>query len=372
MPRSLWIVLAILLAFPNPQTPTSRWTGAKANEWYQHQPWLVGSNFIPATAINELEMWQADTFDPKEIDKELGWAEGLGMNTMRVFLDDLVWQQDSAGYKKRMDDFLAIAAKHHIRPVLVLFDSCWDPNPKLGPQHAPVPGVHNSGWVQSPGAKALSDPAQEPRLKAYVEGVVGAFANDPRVLAWDVWNEPSNTNDGAYGKVELKNKRERVLDLLPKVFAWARSAQPSQPLTSGLWEGDWSSPEKLDPIGRVQLEQSDILSFHNYSGPADFEMHVALLESYHRPILCTEYMARPMGSTFEAILPIAKKHHVGAINWGLVAGKTQTYLPWDSWEHPYVTTQPPVWFHEVFQTDGKPYREQEATLIRELTGAARP
>jgi len=363
-------IILVLTAMATAQAPAARWSETKANDWYQHQPWLVGSNFLPATAINELEMWQAETFDPQEIDKELGWAEGLGMNTMRVFLHDLLWQQNSAGFQKRVDSFLSIASKHHIRPVFVLFDSCWDPYPKLGPQHPPVPGVHNSGWVQSPGAKALSDPAEEHRLRDYVEGVVGAFANDSRILAWDVWNEPSNGNGGAYGKVELKNKGERVLDLLPKVFEWARSAHPSQPLTSGLWEGDWSSPDKLDPIARVQFEQSDVLSFHNYSWPEDFEDHVSWLEAYHRPILCTEFMARSVGSTFDTILPIAKKHHVAAINWGLVAGKSQTYLPWDSWEKPYVLQTPPVWFHEVFHPDGKPYREREAEIIRDLTSTA--
>ncbi len=361
-------LLVLVLAVPAFGEGNSRWSESQANEWYQHQGWLVGSNFLPANAINELEMWQAETFDPQEIDKELGWAEGIGMNTMRVFLHDLLWQQDAAGFQKRLDTFLGIASRHHIRPVLVLFDSCWDPNPKLGPQHPPIPGVHNSGWVQSPGAKALEDPSQEPRLRAYVEGVVGVFAKDPRVLAWDVWNEPSNTNGGAYGKIEPKDKQERVLVLLPKVFTWARSAHPTQPLTSGLWIGDWSSPEKLDPIGRVQLEQSDVISFHNYSWPEDFEQHVVWLEQYKRPVLCTEFMARPMGSTFDTILPIAKKHNVAAINWGLVAGKSQTYLPWDSWEKPYVLQPPPVWFHEVFHADGTPYREREAELIQELTG----
>jgi hypothetical protein len=351
------------------QVSAQRWDENKANEWYRQQPWLVGSIFLPATAINELEMWQAETFDPQEIDKELGWAAALGMNTMRVFLHDLLWQQDSAGFKKRVDTFLMIAARHHIRPIFVLFDSCWDPFPKLGPQHPPVPGVHNSGWVQSPGADALKDGSQEPRLRAYVEGVVGAFANDSRILAWDVWNEPSNTNGGAYGRVELKDKKDRVLALLPKVFAWARSANASQPLTSGLWEGDWSTPGKLDPIGRVQFEQSDVISFHNYSWPEDFERHVRWLENYHRPIICTEFMARSVGSTFDTILPIAKKHHVAAINWGLVAGKSQTYLPWDSWEKPYVVNPPPIWFHEVFHADGRPYREREAQIIRELTAA---
>src|SRR5579883_2920232 len=166
------------------QLAAQRWTAQSANEWYGRQPWLVGSNYLPATAINELEMWQAESFDPKRIDLELGWAESIGMNTMRVFLHDLLWQQDAAGFQKRINTFLAIAAKHHIKPLLVLFDSCWDPHPHLGKQHAPVPGVHNSGWVQSPGAAALSDPAERPRLEAYVKGVIGAFAQDDRILGW--------------------------------------------------------------------------------------------------------------------------------------------------------------------------------------------
>lgn len=349
------------------QSPRSRWTEEKANEWYRAQPWLVGSNFLPADAINQLEMWQAETFDPQEIDKEFGWAESIGMNTMRVFLHDLVWQQDAEGFKKRIDAFLKIASRHHIRPIFVLFDSCWDPYPKLGPQHPPIPGVHNSGWVQSPGAAALGDPAKEPRLQAYVEGVISAFANDSRILAWDLWNEPLATNEGSYGNRELKNKEERVLALLPQVFTWARTANPSQPLTSGLWEGDWSSQEKLDSVSRIQLNESDVLSFHNYSWPEDFELHVRWLENYHRPILCTEYMARSVGSTFDTILPIAKMHHVAAINWGLVAGKSQTYFPWDSWQRPYVIEQPAVWFHDVFHPDGRPYRQREVDLIRELS-----
>ena len=345
-----------------------RWTESKANEWYQKQPWIVGSNFNPASAINELEMWQPETFDAAQIDKELGWAETLGMDTMRVFLHDLLWQQDPVGFKQRIDQFLTIAAKHHIRPVFVLFDSCWDPNPKLGPQHPPVPGVHNSGWVQSPGAAALQDPSQYPRLRNYVEGVVGAFANDSRVLAWDVWNEPDNDNGGSYGKIEPKQKKELVATLLPQVFAWARAANPSQPLTSGVWYGDWSSPGKLNPVQKIQITQSDITSFHNYEWPEEFEKRVLWLQSYGRPIICTEFMARGVGSTFDAILPIAKRYHVGAINWGLVAGKSQTWLPWDSWQHPYINSEPPVWFHEVFRTDGKPYREREAEIIRGLTG----
>jgi hypothetical protein len=356
------------------QQTSSRWTEADANAWYARQPWLVGSNYIPASAINELEMWQAETFNPQQIDEELGWAEGLGMNTMRVFLHDLLWQQDANGFKSRVDQFLTMAARHHIRPIFVLFDSCWDPRPALGPQHPPVPGVHNSGWMQAPGARGLQDASQYGRLSEYVQGVVGAFANDPRVLAWDVWNEPDNTNGGSYGRFEPKNKIELVAALLPQVFAWARNAHPSQPLTSGLWHDseNWASPEKLTPLERVQVQLSDIISFHNYGWPETFERDVTTLRAYHRPIVCTEFMARSLGSLFDTVLPIAKKAGVGAINWGLVVGKTQTNLPWDSWQHPYISSDPPVWSHEVFRSDGKPYREREAELIRELTrGAAR-
>ena len=344
----------------------SRWTREQAEYWYARQPWLVGSNYLPANAITELEMWQAETFDPVRLDKELSWAQSIGLNTMRVFLHDLLWQQDFRGFTKRIDIFLTIAEKHHIRPLFVLFDSCWDPNPKLGPQRQPTPGVHNSGWVQSPGGNALADASQYPRLEAYVKGVVGAFANDKRVLGWDVWNEPDGFGLGNYKNEEPKDKVALVLALLPEVFEWARSVKPTQPLTSGIWTGNWSDPAKLEPIAKIQIEMSDILSFHNYGKPDDFEEHVEWLEQYHRPIICTEYMARKLGSTFQGILPIAKKYRVGAINWGFVAGKSQTYLPWDSWEHPYTDREPEMWFHDILRADGKPYRKEDVEFLDEI------
>jgi hypothetical protein len=366
--HSLICVLAFLIP-ASAQTP--RWTEQRANDWYAQQPWLVGSNYIPKSAINELEMWQEVTFDPKEIDTELGWAEGLGMNTMRVFLHDLLWQQDHAGFQKRIDQFLTIASRHHIRPLLVLFDSCWDPSPHLGRQHAPTPGVHNSGWVQSPGAKALADPAQIPRLKAYVQGVVGAFAKDDRVLGWDIWNEPGSDQTENYSKSELKNDKKVALvsALLPQAFAWAREMNPTQPLTSGVYEIDIKLDEsQQDAIARIQLRESDVITFHNYSWPESFKAEIEWLRRFHRPIICTEYMARSVGSTFDTILPLAKQERVGAINWGFVAGKTQTYYPWESWQHPYVKREPPVWFHEVLRPDGTPYRQAEVDLIKKLTG----
>jgi hypothetical protein len=352
------------------QSSSGRWSEQKANEWYAQQPWLVGANYIPSDAINELEMFQAATFNPSLNEKELGLAESIGMNTVRVFLQDQLWQQDPEGFEKRLDVFLAIAAKHHIKPLLVLFDSCWETDPHLGPQHPPIPGVHNSGWVQSPGKRELMDPAFEPKLRAYVEGVVGAFAGDDRILGWDVWNEPDNGGGDVSPDVPAKVKR--VNELLPKAFEWARSVHPSQPLTSGVWVGDWSDPAKESATTRIQLAQSDVISFHNYGWPEEFEARIVELQALHRPIICTEYMARGAGSTFDGSLPIARKYRVGAINWGFVAGKTQTYLPWDSWENPYVRRQPTVWFHEVFRKDYTPYRQHEVDLIRQLTGRGNP
>jgi len=362
--KSLWYAMLLFLCIA-PAFARPRWTPEEADAWYAKQPWLVGSNFIPADAINQLEMWQASTFNPSEIDKELTLAQGLGMTTMRVFLHDLLWQQDPAGFQRRLDQFLTIADKHHIHPVLVLFDSCWDPDPQLGPQRPPMPGIHNSGWMQSPGAHALATPSDYARLEAYTKGIVGAFRKDPRVVAWDLWNEPGQT-----GRGDPPDKEKIVLKLLPQVFAWARSVDPEQPLTSGVWD-EYQDHDKLSDFSKIQLAESDVITFHNYQWPENFEAAVLELQRYHRPILCTEYMARPMGSTFDQILPLAKKYHVGAINWGFVAGRTQTYYPWDSWQHPYVDSPPPVWFHEIYKQDYTPYREREVEIIKSLTGVAK-
>lgn len=351
---------------------SDRWSPEKAEAWYKAQPWLVGSNYIPANAINQLEMFQAATFDPARIDRELGWAhEQFGMNTMRVYLHDLLWKQDAKGFTKRLDQFLTIAEKHGIKPILVLFDSCWDPDPVLGAQHRPIPGVHNSGWVQSPGRHELVDPANDAGFRSYVEGVVGAFAKDKRVLAWDIWNEPDNPGGGNYMDKQLPQEQDRIAELLPKAFGWARSKAPIQPLTSGVWIGDDWSPgsSKLNAIQKAQLEHSDIISFHNYEQPESFEARVAQLRPYGRPLICTEWMARGSGSAVDTILPIGRRENIGMVNWGLVDGAIQTRFPWDSWERPYTMKEPVVWFHDLIKPDGTPYRLREAELFRRMAGA---
>jgi len=344
-----------------------RWPADRANRWYQAQGFLVGSNYITSNAINQLEMFQPDTFDPRRIDAELGWARFYGHNTARVFLHDQLWAQDQRGFQTRLAQFVDIAARHRIKPLFVFFDSCWDPAPRTGRQRAPRPGVHNSGWVQSPGAERLGDPRYAAVMHDYVTAVLTQFRSDDRILGWDLWNEPDNPAR-QYKNVERSDKDQLVANLLPQVFRWARAVDPSQPLTSGVWRGDWGQPQGRSAISDIQLANADVITFHSYADPAGFESRIGELAPLGRPILCTEYMARPRGSTVEGILPVAKRHNVGAINWGLVAGKTQTYFPWESWDHPY-TTIPKVWFHDLLRPDGRPFQDIEALTTRKLAGS---
>jgi Cellulase (glycosyl hydrolase family 5) len=357
-----------LAHMPRASAEEARWSADRVNRWYQAQGWLVGANFITSTAINQLEMFQADTYDPRRIDGDLGVARLHGVNAVRVFLHDQLWAQDRQGFQGRLAQFVGIAARHGIKPLFVLFDSCWDPLPKSGRQRAPRPGVHNSGWVQSPGAERVDDRVYRAVLQDYVTGVLSQFRSDDRVLGWDLWNEPDNPAK-VYRRVERKDKIERVTELLPQVFQWARSVNPGQPLTSGVWDGPWGDPGSRSDIASIQLNNSDVVTFHSYAAPGEFESRIDELAPLGRPIMCTEYMARSQGSTVEGILPVAKRRNVGAFNWGLVAGKTQTYFPWDSWDHPY-PTPPKVWFHDLLLPDGRPYRDSEMQTMRSLTGRA--
>ena len=326
------------------------WTAEQANTWYAAHPWITGANYIPANAINQLEMWQAATFDPATIDKELGWAESIGFNTMRVFLHSVVWKQDSEGFKKRIDQFLDIAAKHHIQPLFVFFDDCWNKEPKAGLQPAPKTGVHNSGWVQDPGQPASADSSNFPALEKYVKDILGSFAHDKRILLWDLYNEPGNSGKG-----------ESSLPLLQKIFEWARTVNPDQPVSAGLW--DWS----FTKLNAFQMANSDIITYHDYEELPWHLRVISLLKASGKPLICTEYMARTRNSRFSTILPMLKKENVAAINWGFVEGKTNTIYAWDT---PYPDgSQPIEWFHDIFKKDGTPYREDEVNLIKKLTAA---
>jgi hypothetical protein len=357
MNRSLKILIITLFLLPillvectSKSTETStRWSNEKALEWSKNQPWFRGANFISSTAINQLEMWQAETFDPVTIDRELGWAEGIGFNCMRVFLHHLAWETDQKGFKNRINAYLEIADKHGIKTIFVFFDDCWAPTYKAGKQPEPQPGIHNSGWVRDPGDLIYSGNNLLPVLESYVKDVLTTFKNDKRIVLWDLYNEPGNSGYGT-----------RSVPLLLKIFQWAREINPSQPLTSGIWNSSLSEENK------IQLENSDIITYHNYSDPVNHQLTIDSLKNYNRPLICTEYMARKFNSLFCNIMPLLKENRIGAINWGLVDGKTNTKYAWGD---PISDgSDPTLWFHEVFHKDGTPYKPEEADCIKKMTG----
>ncbi len=352
MKKTIFLLLSAMCLFnfnSLAQKERAVWSKEKAIEWYIKQGWLRGCNFTPSSAINQLEMWQKETFDPATIDRELGFAEGIGLNTMRVFLHHLAWETDADGFKKRIDEYLAIADKHHIKTMFVFFDDCWDENCAPGIQRAPKPGVHNSGWVKDPGKLLYDNPAIVGTLEKYVKDVLTTFKHDKRILLWDVYNEPGN------GGYSIKS-----LPLLSKVFSWGRQINPDQPLSAGVWTPD------LTELNAFQLKNSDVITYHNYSDEKEHAQVIDSLKNYGRPMICTEYMARTRGSRFDNIMPLLKQNNVGAINWGFVSGKTNTIYAWDT---PMPDgAEPKIWFHDIFRKDGTPFSEDEIKLIKSLTG----
>jgi len=350
----LILVIAGSLAFAACQqkqvakTLSTRWTIEKAQQWGTENGWLRGSNFNPSTAINQLETWQAESFDTTTIDRELGWAQGIGMNVMRVYLHHLAWEVDNNGFKKRMDTYLNIANKHGIKTVFVFFDDCWNPTYQAGKQPDPKPGVHNSGWVRDPGDLLYSDTMLIKTLETYVKDVLTTFKDDKRIAIWDLYNEPGNSGYG-----------NKSLPLLEKVFQWGREVNPSQPLSSAVWN------LSLKELNKFQVENSDIITYHNYDNPEKHQAAIDTLKRYNRPLVCSEYMARRNNSLFQNIMPLLKKNNIGAINWGLVSGKTNTKYAWD--EPLTDGSEPKLWFHEIFNTDGTPYKQEEVDLIKRLT-----
>jgi len=338
-------VLLLLTTIATQAQTAGLWPKEKANEWYARHKWISGANFTPSTAINQLEMWQADTFDPKTIDRELGWAQGIGFNTMRVFLHSVAWNEDPEGFKKRVAEYLDIAGKHHIQTIFVFFDDCWNESPKPGKQPDPKPGMHNSGWVQDPG-KAIDDAGEYDLLQKYVTDILTRFKHDDRILMWDMFNEPNQDKD------------PNTTKLLTGAFAWGRAVNPDQPLTADIWDWDQKNLDKFE------LANSDIITYHCYDIPVNHLAMIKRLKTYGRPVICTEYMARPRNSTFENTMPMLKQQNVGAINWGLVSGKTNTKYAWDT---PIPDgSDPKLWFHDVFRPDGQPYKQDEINLIKKL------
>jgi plasmid stabilization system protein ParE len=272
-------------------------------------------------------------FDAATIDRELGFAEALGLNSIRVFVQYLVYEDDPAVLLERFAALLDLADAHGLSVMPVLFDDCWLPEPFLGEQAPePRPDRHNPYWQSSPG-RLRRGLEFRPALRRYVEAFLAAFGRDPRIVAWDLYNEPQ-TGDASVA-------------LLRDVFAWARATAPSQPLTA-CWYG---------------ALLSDITSIHFYVSPTrdpeSARRTVEAARSFSRPVVATEALGRPNHGELHEILPFFAEHGIGWYVWELMIGADQTRYQWPD--------SPPAPADVVFQgllwPDGTPYRDEEAELI---------
>lgn len=351
-----------------------RWSRERAAAWAAARGWQCGVNFLPSTAVNFLEMWHRDTFDAATIDRELGWAADLGFTAIRTNLPYLVWRHDADGLIERLDRLLGIAARHGLTVAPCLFDDCGfgGAEPVYGRQADPVPGVHNSRAVASPGRSVVGDAAERPALERYVRAVVAAFARDPRILFWDLYNEPGNgmvfSTDGldaAAGDFAADSR-----SLMIQAFGRAREVAPDQPLTVAAWvtpRPEDAAAGFRSPIDVDALDLSDIVTFHAYLPAAATAALIASLVERGRPMLCTEWMARAAGSRIADQLPLFRRQGVGCFQWGLVRGRTQTHLPWPEAllrRHGGVPDRS-VWFHDLLEPDGTPYDPAEIAVIRD-------
>lgn len=341
---------------------TERWSTEEAWNWYDEQDWLVGCNYLPSTAVNPTEMWLADSLDPETIDRELGWANAAGMNTLRVFLQYVVWEDDPAGLKQRMDEFLSIADRHGLTTMFVFFDDVAfsGEEPYLGPQNDPIPNTHNSQWTPSPGHERAVDRSAWPKLADYIRDIIDEFREDERVIIWDVYNEPGNS------KME-----QETLPLLRESFKWAREADPTQPVTAGVnWDPNRSKQNKIGS------ELADVISFHDYSDLEFTTERLESLEAYDRPLLCTEWLARTRDNHVRTHLPLYKERNIGCYTWGFVNGKIQTNLPWSTAQTSIAEAiedeDTNTWFHDLLHEDGTPYRRNEVELLVKYTGRGDP
>lgn len=354
------------------------WDLKRIWEWYQDLPWLAGMNYLPRTAVNFVEMWDESSFDIEIIEEELKWASTkLGYNTLRTNVPMVLYEHDCRGLTKRINLFLDVAKTHGFSVILCPLDDCeFSGNPpKAGPQPPPIENLHNSQAIGSPGRRIVSNPSQWFRVKQYVQYFVRTWGRDERLLLLDLYNEPGNpwifTTEGTKLVDNVDHFEECAFQLMQKVFQWAREENPTLPLTVSAWHmpDPFFRNTDVTPlahrIDRKAMELSDVVSIHAYCDHNCLQATLSEVTGFGKPILLTEWMARQVQSTYDSTLPTLKELKVGAYQWGLVKGKTQTHLPWPHVAHQYQGD--PMWWHDVLDEAGNFHNENEADLIRRVT-----
>lgn len=342
------LMLSLFISFSvMAQKPGDQWSREKAWNWYMDNKWICGFNYIPSNAVNYTAMWDKTSFSPDLIEKELALAQTTGFNTVRVVLQFIVWEDDPGYFRETFSKFLSICTKHDIRVLPAFFDDCvfgTNVDPSLGKQPEPVEGWYAWAWSPSPGHTMVKDSSTWPRLEKYVRDILLKFKNDPAILAWDLYNEPTSSDLGS-----------KSIPLVRNVFKWARDINPLQPLTIAYWTDD-------KELNKIIFDNSDIITFHSYSEKEEVEKLIQILKQHGRPIICTEWLNRPGGSTVEGLLPLFYKENVGCLNWGLVNGKTQTHLPWG--HRPEDLPFNRIWQHDLYTNDYRVYCPYEIKLFK--------
>ena len=349
------------------------WSKEKAWDWYQKRPWIRGCNYMSADCANRIDQWQADGFEQRleTTDRELALAAQTGFNSIRIIPEFIVWDQEHDSFLKRFDRYLDVCAKHGITCMVVLANDCMRPKGleinRLGRQHVAW-GYHGGRKLSQHdsigiGYHVLDEPETAPRYFEMVREMVVRYKNDERIIIWNVYNEVGNSG-----------RKEITLPNLKRIFEICREIDPVQPLTCETWSLG-GEIENLPEAERYALEHSDIISYHSYSDYITNIKIIRALKQLGRPILCTEWLARCLDNNVREMFPLFYIERIGCYNWGFVAGKSQTYEPWNSlWkqyeDNPNEKIDFTKWFHDLYRPNHKPYDPKEIEIIKSICNLA--
>lgn len=355
-----------------------RWSPKKANEWYAQMGWLRGCNFLPSNCKGFLDMFQSYQSDEHLAcaDAELALAASLGYNSIRFLLNFNVWRLEHDHLLKQFDAYLSLCKKHGMTAMVMLGCDCCVPKTKL--YTPPALGEQRVDWGWHGGTKhsafedrkevghhLLDIPEFRELYYAFIREIITIHKEDPRICVWDLYNEPGNSN-----------RDEITLPHLQKFFEIAREIDPIQPLTACLWRWDDAQFETPSPCAQFCLDNADIITYHNYENLEKNVRIIRFLRRFGRPVMNTEWMARPLGSTVFDLFPLFYLENVSCFNWGLVAGKAQYFECWNNiWDRYEAGVDENIdfrlWFHDLFRPSHRPYDPKETALIRRICDLAK-
>ena len=355
-----------------------RWSIDKAWTWYNSRPWLRGCNYMSADCANRVDQWQELGFEErfKTTESEFKLLKQTGFNTIRIIPEFVVWQQEHDGFMQRFERYLSLCNKYGISCMVVLANDCMPPKtdkwemPYIGEQHYDW-GYHGGKKHSQHGVHLgpaphfyLDDEKSREEYLKMVRELVTTYKDDERICVWDVYNEPGNSRRGA---ITLPNVK--------RMFEVVRECDPCQPLTSGVFapKGDEDIP--WTEVERYILDNSDIISYHSYAKFLDHIRLIKRLKKEGRPIINTEWLGRTLGNTVFDNFPLFYLENIGCYNWGFVAGKYQTYEPWEAtWAQYEAGERTDVdftkWFHDLYRPNHRPYDPKEIELIKEICAIA--